>query len=152
MSASRNFVIIMGNLGQDPEVRYTPGGDAVANLSVATSERWKDKSGEEQEHTEWHRVVFFGRLAEVAGEFLKKGRPVFIEGKLRTEKYTDKEGVERWTTKVYGDRMQLLPDGKGEAAGQRRDTRQPSHEQVQRDVARGKGGRGGRAPSYDDIK
>ena len=96
--ASVNKVILLGNLGRDPETRYTTGGDAVTNLSIATSEQWKDKSGEKQERTEWHRVVLFGRQAEVAGEYLKKGRSVYIEGRLQTRKYTDKDGVERYST------------------------------------------------------
>ena len=106
--ASVNKVILLGNLGRDPETRYTTGGDAVTNLRIATSEQWKDKSGEKQERTEWHRVVLFGRQAEVAGEYLKKGRSVYIEGRLQTRKYTDKEGVEKYSTEVVADRMQLI--------------------------------------------
>ena len=106
--ASVNKVILIGNLGRDPETRYTTGGDAVTNLNIATTETWKDKSGEKQEKTEWHRVVLFGRQAEVAGEYLKKGRPVYIEGRLQTRKYTDKDGVEKYATEIVADRMQLL--------------------------------------------
>ena len=106
--ASVNKVILLGNLGRDPETRYTTGGDAVTNLSIATSEQWKDKSGEKQERTEWHRVVLFGRQAEIAGEYLKKGRSVYIEGRLQTRKYTDKDGVEKYSTEIVGDRMQLI--------------------------------------------
>ena len=106
--ASVNKVILIGNLGRDPETRYTTGGDAVTNLNIATSEQWKDKSGEKQERTEWHRVVLFGRQAEVAGEYLKKGRSVYIEGRLQTRKYTDKDGVEKYSTEIVADRMQLL--------------------------------------------
>ena len=106
--ASVNKVILIGNLGRDPETRYTTGGDAVTNLRIATTETWKDKSGEKQEKTEWHTVVLFGRQAEIAGEYLKKGRPVYIEGRLQTRKYTDKEGIEKYSTEVVGDRMQLL--------------------------------------------
>jgi single-strand DNA-binding protein len=106
--ASVNKVILLGNLGRDPETRYTTGGDAVTNLRIATTEQWKDKSGEKQEKTEWHTVVLFGRTAEIAGEYLKKGRSVYIEGRLQTRKYTDKEGVERYSTEIVGDRMQLL--------------------------------------------
>jgi single-strand DNA-binding protein len=106
--ASVNKVILIGNLGRDPEVRYTPNGDAVANLSIATTERWKDKNGEMQEQTEWHRVSFFGRQAEVCGEYLRKGSSVYIEGRLQTRKWTDKEGNERTTTEIRGDRMQML--------------------------------------------
>ena len=106
--ASVNKVILLGNLGRDPETRYTTGGDAVTNLNIATSEQWKDKSGEKQERTEWHRVVLFGRQAEIAAEYLKKGRSVYIEGRLQTRKYTDKEGVEKYSTEIVADRMQLI--------------------------------------------
>ena len=106
--ASVNKVILLGNLGRDPETRYTTGGDAVTNLNIATSEQWKDKSGEKQERTEWHRVVLFGRQAEIAGEYLKKGRSVYIEGRLQTRTYTDKDGVEKYSTEIVGDRMQLI--------------------------------------------
>ena len=115
--ASVNKVILLGNLGRDPETRYTTGGDAVTNLNIATSEQWKDKSGEKQERTEWHRVVLFGRQAEVAGEYLKKGRSVYIEGRLQTRKYTDKEGVEKYSTEIVGDRMQLLGGGRDAGGG-----------------------------------
>jgi single-strand DNA-binding protein len=114
--ASVNKVILLGNLGRDPETRYTTGGDAVTNLSIATSEQWKDKNGEKQEKTEWHRVVLFGRTAEIAGEYLKKGRSVFIEGRLQTRKYTDKDGVEKYSTEIVGDRMQLI-GGQREGGG-----------------------------------
>ena len=122
--ASVNKVILIGNLGRDPETRYTTGGDAVTNLRIATTESWKDKSGEKQEKTEWHTVVLFGRLAEIAGEYLKKGRPVYIEGRLQTRKYTDKEGVEKYSTEVVADRMQLLGsrDGGGGGGGGGGDT------------------------------
>ena len=110
--ASVNKVILLGNLGRDPETRYTTGGDAVTNLNIATSEQWKDKNGEKQERTEWHRVVLFGRQAEVAGEYLKKGRSVYIEGRLQTRKYTDKDGVEKYSTEVVADRMQLIGGGR----------------------------------------
>jgi len=117
--ASVNKVILIGNLGRDPETRYTTGGDAVTNLNIATSETWKDKAGEKQEKTEWHRVVLFGRQAEIAGEYLKKGRSVYIEGRLQTKKYTDKDGVEKYSTEIVGDRMQLLcsKDGGGGGGG-----------------------------------
>ncbi len=102
--ASINKVILIGNLGADPEMRYTPGGDAVCTLRLATSDRWKDKeSGEMRETTEWHRVVLFRRLAEVAHEFLKKGVPIYVEGRLRTRKWQDKEGRERFTTEIEGN-------------------------------------------------
>lgn len=107
--ASINKVILIGNLGRDPEVRYTPNGNAVCNISVATTRNWKDKSsGDKVEETEWHRVVFYDRLAEIAGEYLKKGRPVYVEGRLKTRKWTDKEGKDNYTTEVIADNMQLL--------------------------------------------
>jgi len=116
--ASVNKVILLGNLGRDPETRYTTGGDAVTNLNIATSEQWKDKSGEKQERTEWHRVVLFGRQAEVAGEYLKKGRSVYIEGRLQTRKYTDKDGVEKYSTEIVADRMQLVGGGREGGGGE----------------------------------
>lgn len=107
--ASVNKVIIVGNCGRDPEVRYMPDGAALTNVSIATAYRWKDKqSGENKEETEWHRVAFRGRLAEIAGEYLKKGSPVYVEGRLRTRKWTDKEGQEKFTTEIVADQMQLL--------------------------------------------
>ena len=115
--ASVNKVILLGNLGRDPETRYTTGGDAVTNLNIATSEQWKDKAGEKQERTEWHRVVLFGRQAEIAGEYLKKGRSVYIEGRLQTRKYTDKDGVEKYSTEIVGDRMQLIGGAREGGAG-----------------------------------
>jgi single-strand DNA-binding protein len=119
--ASVNKVILLGNLGRDPETRYTTGGDAVTNLRIATSEQWKDKAGEKQERTEWHTVVLFGRQAEVAGEYLKKGRSVYIEGRMQTRKWTDKEGVEKYSTEVVADRMQLI-GGRSEGGGGGGDT------------------------------
>src|SRR4029077_13455911 len=115
--ASVNKVIILGNLGRDPETRYTTGGDAVTNLNVATSEQWKDKSGEKQERTEWHRVVLFGRTAGIAGEYLKKGRSVFIEWRLPTRKYTDTDGAAKSSTKSVADRMQLIGGREGGGGG-----------------------------------
>ncbi len=106
--ASLNKVLLIGNLGKDPEIRYMPSGDAIANLTVATSETWKDKSGEKQEKTEWHRVSMFGRLAEIAGEYLKKGSSVYIEGRIQTRKYTDKEGQERYSTEIVANEMKML--------------------------------------------
>ncbi len=119
--ASVNKVILIGNLGKDPEVRYAPSGSAICNITLATSRQWKDKtSGEKQEETEWHRVVFYDRLAEVAGEYLKKGRPVYVEGRLKTRQWTDKEGVEKYTTEIVADQMQLLGsrEGMGEGGGE----------------------------------
>ncbi len=106
--ASVNKVILIGNLGADPETRYLPSGDAVTNIRIATTEAWKDKGGEKQEHTEWHRIAFFGKQAEIAGEYLKKGSPVYVEGRIRTRKWQDKEGQDRYSTEIVADRMQLL--------------------------------------------
>jgi len=113
MAKGVNKVILIGNLGTDPEVRYMPSGNAVANLTLATSESWKDKqSGELQERTEWHRVVLYNRLAEISGEYLRKGSKVFIEGSLRTRKWQDKTGQERYTTEIHATELQML-DSKG---------------------------------------
>jgi len=106
--ASVNKVILVGNLGRDPEMRYLPSGEAVANLAIATTDKYKDKSGQLVEATEWHRVSFFGRTAEVCGQYLKKGSQVYVEGSIRTRKYTDKEGIEKYATEIRGDRMQML--------------------------------------------
>jgi single-strand DNA-binding protein len=121
--ASINKVIIVGNLGRDPETRYLPSGEAVTNISVATTSSWKDKaSGEKKEETEWHRVSAFGRLAEIMGEYLKKGSQVYIEGQLRTRKWQDKEGKDRYTTEIRADVMQMLGSraGAGEPRGEPR--------------------------------
>ena len=107
--ASVNKVILVGNLGADPETRYMPNGDAVANIRLATTESWKDKaSGEKREITEWHRVVFYRKLAEIAGQYLKKGSAVYVEGRIRTRKWQDKEGQERYTTEIEANEMQML--------------------------------------------
>jgi single-strand DNA-binding protein len=116
--ASVNKVIIVGNLGRDPETRYMPNGDAVTNIAVATTENWKDKNtGEKKELTEWHRVTFYRKLAEIAGQYLKKGSQVYVEGKLQTRKWTDKENVERYTTEVIADSMQMLGSRQGMGGG-----------------------------------
>jgi single-strand DNA-binding protein len=106
--ASVNKVILIGNLGADPEVRYLPSGEAVANLRIATTENWKDRDGNKQEATEWHRVSFFGKIAEVCGQYLKKGSAVYVEGSIRTRKWQDQSGQDRYTTEIRGDRMQML--------------------------------------------
>ena len=109
MARGVNKVILIGNLGADPETRYTTSGSAITTIRLATSESWKDKqTGEMQERTEWHRVKFFGRLAEIANEYLKKGRQVYVEGSIRTDKYTDKEGVEKFSTEIIANEMHLL--------------------------------------------
>jgi single-strand DNA-binding protein len=119
--ASVNKVILVGNLGADPETRYQPSGDAITNIRLATTDKWKDKaSGEMKEATEWHRVAFFGRLAEIAGEYLKKGSQVYVEGRIRTRKYQDKDGNDRYSTEIIGDRMQML--GSRAGAGEARET------------------------------
>ena len=116
--ASVNKVILIGNLGRDPEVRYAPSGSAIANVTIATSRNWKDKtSGERQEETEWHRVVFYDRLAEIAGEYLKKGKSVYIEGRLKTRKWTDKDGVEKYTTEIVASDMTMLGSREGGGTG-----------------------------------
>lgn len=116
--ASVNKVILIGNLGRDPETRYSADGAAITNITLATTDTWKDKAtGEKKEQTEWHRVAFFGRLAEIAGEYLRKGRPVYVEGRLRTRKWTDKEGQERYTTEIVADTMQMLGSREGAGGG-----------------------------------
>jgi single-strand DNA-binding protein len=117
--ASVNKVILIGNLGRDPETRYMPDGGAITNISVATTDVWKDKQGEKQEKTEWHRVAFFGKLAEIAGEYLKKGSQVYVEGRLQTRKWQDKEGVDKYTTEIVADRMQMLGSRSGMGGGDR---------------------------------
>ncbi len=109
MARGVNKAILVGNLGNDPDMRYTAGGAAVANISIATAESWKDKNtGEQQERTEWHRVVFFGRLAEIVGEYLRKGSQVYVEGRLQTRKWTNKEGHDQYTTEIVANEMQML--------------------------------------------
>ena len=140
MARGVNKVILVGNLGKDPEVRYSPNGGAVANITIATSESWKDKtSGEEQEKTEWHRVVFFGRLAEIAGEYLKKGAQIYIEGRLQTRKWQDKEGKDRYTTEIVAGEMQMLGSREGRGA--------PSEFDQSSDEGRSSGGSSSRAPA-----
>ena len=116
--ASVNKVIIVGNLGRDPETRYMPSGDAMTSIAVATTDSWKDKTtGEKKEQTEWHRISFFGKLAEIAGQYLKKGSQVYIEGSLRTRKYTEKDGVEKYSTEIKADTMQMLGSRQGMGGG-----------------------------------
>ncbi len=117
--ASVNKVILVGNLGRDPEIRYLPSGDPVANITLATSSRYKGKDGNMVEETEWHRVTFFGKLADIVGQYLKKGRSVYVEGRLKTRKYTDKDGVEKYATDIIANEMQMLGsrEGMGEPAG-----------------------------------
>lgn len=126
--ASLNKAQIIGNLGRDPEVAYLPSGEAVAKLAVATTEGWKDKSGERKEETTWHRVTFFGRLAEVCSEYLSKGSAVYVEGKIKTRKYTDKDGIERYATEIVGNSMQMLGgrDGAQRESSPREPTQRPA--------------------------
>lgn len=137
--ASVNRVILIGNVGKEPEVRYTPNGAAICNLSIATSRYWKDKAnGEKKEETEWHRVVLYDRLAEIAGEYVKKGRPVYIEGRLKTRKWQDKEGKDNYTTEVIAESMQLL-GGRDESTSKS----DSSHKEQKSSTASGSG--------FDDI-
>lgn len=117
--ASVNKVILVGNLGRDPEIRYLPSGEPVANITIATSSKYKNKSGEMVEETEWHRVTFFGKLAEIVGQYLKKGRSVYVEGRIKTRKYTDKDGIEKYATDIIANEMQMLGgrEGMGEPSG-----------------------------------
>jgi single-strand DNA-binding protein len=147
MARGINKVILVGNLGNDPEVRYSQSGSAITTLSVATSESWKDKDGNQQERTEWHRVKAFGRLAEIMGEYLKKGRQVYIEGSLRTEKYTDKNGVDKYSTDIIADEMQML-GGMGEGGGAQRGGGERS-ERPARPSGGGGGDRGGQRGGGD---
>ena len=147
--ASVNKVIIVGNLGADPETRYLPSGDAVTNVRVATTDRWKDKaSGETKEATEWHRISFFGRLAEVAGEYLKKGSQIYVEGSLRTRKWQDKDGQDRYTTEIVANEMKMLGSRGGSGA-------EPMAREAPATVSEGAGGRpqakkGGAFDQMDD--
>lgn len=117
--ASVNKVILVGNLGRDPEIRYLPSGEPVANITLATSSKYKSKTGEMVEETEWHRVTFFGKLAEIVSQYLKKGRSVYVEGRIKTRKYTDKDGIEKYATDIIANEMQMLGnrEGMGEPAG-----------------------------------
>lgn len=149
MANGINKVILVGNLGADPETRYTSNGSAITTIKIATSESWKDKqTGEAQERTEWHRVKFFGRLAEIAGEYLKKGRQVYIEGSLRTDKYTDKEGIERYTTDVIASEMQMLGGVASNSEGNGRRERSDS----ERQGSAGRRERGGSSGARDTSR
>ena len=146
MARGINKVIIVGNLGRDPEVRYTASGAAVANVTVATTDAWKDKqTGEQQERTEWHRVVFFGRLAEIVGEYLKKGRQIYVEGRLQTRKWEDQQGQERYTTEIVANEMQML--------GGRGDVSDPGSAPRGEERESAESGAGGKASSnkFDDF-
>jgi len=155
MARGINKVILIGNLGGDPEVKYTAGGSAVANVTIATSENWKDKTtGENQERTEWHRVVFFGRLAEIAGEYLKKGSQVYVEGRLQTRKWQDKEGQDRYTTEIVANEMQMLGGRGGGSASGGTESSRPSSAEAPAPRAAGARASGGKATAavedFDD--
>jgi single-strand DNA-binding protein len=148
--ASVNKVILIGNLGRDPEVRYMPDGGAITNVSIATTENWKDKNGEKQEKTEWHRVAFFGKLAEIAGEYLKKGSQVYVEGRLQTRKWQDKEGNDKYTTEIVADRMQMLGSRQGMGGGGERDA--PERDAAPRPSAAKPAGAKPAGSKFDDFE
>jgi single-strand DNA-binding protein len=153
--ASVNKVILIGNLGKDPDVRYMPSGDAITNITLATTDTWKDKNGEKQERTEWHRVAFFGKLAEIAGEYLKKGSQIYVEGRLQTRKWQDKDGQDRYTTEIVADRMQML-GGRSGAGGNSFEVMEGGGGSGGRSE-RGAGGGGGAKPAksggdFDDFE
>jgi single-strand DNA-binding protein len=155
--ASVNKVIIVGNLGRDPETRYMPNGEAVTNVAVATTESWKDKnSGEKKELTEWHRITFYRKLAEIAGQYLKKGSQVYVEGRLQTRKWTDKDGVERYTTEIIADTMQMLGSRQGMGGGAPMDDDYGSAPAPRQNASAGSGGGAPRgaskpAPNFNDM-
>lgn len=150
--ASVNKVILIGNLGRDPEIRYMPSGDAVANLRIATTDKFKDKSGEQQEVTEWHSVAFFGKQAEICGQYLKKGSQIYVEGSLRTRKWQDKDGNDRYTTEIRGDRMQMLGSrgGGGGGGGMADFDAPPDNAPRGKPSGSGSGGGGGGFGDMDD--
>ena len=148
--ASVNKVILIGNLGRDPETRYMPDGGAITNISIATTENWKDKNGDKQEKTEWHRVAFFGKLAEIAGEYLKKGSQVYVEGRLQTRKWQDKDGQDKYSTEIVANVMQMLGSRSGMGGGDRGEREAP-----ERTAAEPKGGKapakaGGKFDDFED--
>ena len=149
--ASVNKVILIGNLGRDPETRYMPDGGAITNISIATTETWKDKAGEKQEKTEWHRVAFFGKLAEIAGEYLKKGSQVYVEGRLQTRKWQDKDGQDKYTTEIVANAMQMLGSRQGMGAGASVSEREPAEGGASRGSAR-PAGAGKPAGKFDDFE
>jgi single-strand DNA-binding protein len=151
--ASVNKVILVGNLGADPETKYLPSGDAVTNIRIATTDRWKDKaSGEMKEATEWHRIAFFGRLAEIAGEYLKKGSQVYVEGRIRTRKWQDKEGQDRYSTEIVADSMQMLGAraGAGEPRGESRG--EPAAQRSTEPKAAATAGAAKKPGKFDDME
>lgn len=157
MARGVNKVILVGNLGRDPEVRYTPSGGAIANITLATTDQWKDKqTGQNQDRTEWHRVVMFGRLGEIAGEYLKKGSQIYIEGRLQTRKWQDKDGSDRYTTEIVANEMQMLGGGGGRGGSTSADFGQDqgaSSQPAPQAQAQGSSGRsgGGGSSNFDDF-
>ena len=158
MARGVNKVILVGNLGQDPEVRYTPSGSAVANVRLATSDQWKDKqTGEMQERTEWHRIVFFNRLAEVVAEYLKKGQQIYVEGRIQTRKWQDQSGQDRYTTEIVTNEMQMLGGRSAGGGGSGFDQGMDQSQPPQAPAGGGAPARGGAAPqpaqggAYDDF-
>ncbi len=156
--ASVNKVILMGNLGKDPEVRFMPNGDAVCNFSIATTDNWKDKNGEKQERTEWHNIVMYRKLAEIAGEYLKKGRPVFIEGRLQTRKWQTKEGQDRYTTEIIAESMQMLGGrdsgggSSGSASNAQNQSASQGHDEFNQAPQRTSGASQAAATNFDDFE
>lgn len=147
--ASVNKVILVGNLGADPETRYTASGDAVCNIRLATTDSWKDKnSGEKREATEWHRVVFYRKLAEIAGQYLKKGSQVYLEGRIKTRKWQDKDGQDRYTTEIEATEMQMLSNRSGSGESSKPES---SSERPQPPARNGGGGGNAPKPAYDDL-
>ena len=150
---SVNKVILMGNLGRDPEVRFMPNGDAVCNFSIATTDSWKDKAGERQEKTEWHNIVMYRRLAEIAGEYLKKGRPVYLEGRLQTRKWQTKEGQDRYTTEVIADSMQMLGGRDGAPAQESQSSSQPeARDELDQTPSRNNQSGSSNSSSFDEFE
>ena len=150
--ASVNKVILIGNLGRDPETRFMPSGDAICNISIATTDTWKDKNGEKQEKTEWHRVAFFGKLAEIAGEYLKKGSQVYVEGRLQTRKWQDKDGADKYTTEIVANAMQMLGSRQGMGGGDRGGEAPPDRESSAARPAAGKPAAAKSGGKFDDFE
>lgn len=145
--ASVNKVIIVGNVGKDPEIRYMPSGEGVANLSVATTSKYKNKSGELVEETEWHRITFFGKLAEIVGQYVKKGKPIYVEGRIKTRKYTDKDGIEKYVTDIIANEMQMLGGRDDGYQQQRPQQHQETRQQPQRQAPT----RGSTGSGFEDM-
>ncbi len=150
--ASLNKVTLIGNLGKDPETRYMPNGEAVTNITIATTETWKDKAGEKQEKTEWHRITFYRRLAEIAGEYLKKGSQIYVEGRLETRKWQDKEGKDRYTTEVIASEMKMLGSRPGMGGGDASERDGPPSQGSSKPSGGSSGAAKGGAAKFDDFE